>query len=216
MVIDHNHPNYIQRRKAAGRDKYNGAFYYSEEIVRNIIPNVETSRNWITVNIPGVASSDSIVFIHNNAKPSNYDWLRRYKNLILVCGIPETVPKVEHLGTAIYLPLSIDTEYVRRFRAKEKRKDAAFVGRKMKLKYGSVPDGVDIISGMEREDLLRTMAEYRFVYAVGRTAIEARCLGCKLRAYDERYPDVRRWRVIDNLEAAARLQRYLDKIDGRT
>lgn len=215
MIIDHTHREYLKKWDKIGTGKYNGAFYYSQEIVENIIPNVETNRNWITVNVQGVGCNHAIVFIHNNVKPSNYDWLRKYDDLVLVCGIKETVEKVSHLGRAIYLPLSIDVEYVEQFKVENKTKDVAFVGRKSKLQYGSVPGGVDIISGLPREELLKTMAEYKTVYAVGRVAIEARCLECKLKAYDRRYPGVNRWRVIDNRDAARMLQVQLDKIDGR-
>lgn len=216
MIIDHTHREYLKKWDKIGTGKYNGAFYYSQEIVKNIIPNVETNRNWITVNVQGIGCNHAIVFIHNNVKPSNYDWLRKYDDLVLVCGIKETVSKISHLGRAIYLPLSIDVEYVEQFKVENKTKGAAFVGRKSKLQYGYVPGGVDIISGLPREELLKTMAEYKTVYAVGRVAIEARALGCKLKAYDRRYPGVNRWRVIDNLDAAKLLQRELDKIDGRT
>ena len=215
MIIDHTHSAYIKKWERIGAGRYNGAYYYSKEIVENIIPNVETTRNWITVNVQGFGVNHAIVFIHNNVKPSNYDWLKRYDDLILVCGIKETVPKVEHLGRAVYLPLSIDTEYVKQFSVEEKTKGTAFIGRKSKLQYGSVPGGVDIISGLPREELLKVMAEYRNVYAVGRTAIEARCLNCRIKSYDKRYPDTRRWRVIDNRDAARMLQRELNKIDGR-
>ena len=216
MIIDHTHRDYLKKWEQLNSGKHNGAFYYSKEIVENIIPNVETDRNWITVNVQGTGCNHAIVFIHNNVKPSNYEWLRKYDDLVLVCGIKETVKKVSHLGRAIYIPLSIDVDYVKQFRVENKTKDAAFVGRKSKLQYGSVPGGVEIISGLPRDELLKTMAEFRTVYAVGRVAIEAVVLGCKLKAYDRRYPDVRRWRVVDNRDAARLLQRELDKIDGRT
>ena len=59
------------------------------------------------------------------------------------------------------------------------------------------------------------MAEYKTIYAVGRTAIEAKALGCRLKAYDPRFPKVSRWKVLDNRAAAAMLQEYLDEIDGQ-
>ena len=95
-----------------GPGRWNGAFYYSQEIVNNIIPNVKTDRNWITINVPGVACDHSVVFIHNNKTPEAYGWLSKYKDLVLVCGVPETCEKVSGLGKAVYLPLSIDTTFV--------------------------------------------------------------------------------------------------------
>ena len=58
------------------------------------------------------------------------------------------------------------------------------------------------------------MAEYRRVYAVGRCAIEAKCLGCEVLPFDPRYPDPELWQVLDNKDAAAILQKELEKIDG--
>lgn len=217
MIIDHNHHAYREKWNRIGKNKYNGAFYYSKEIVKNIIPRVKTDRNWITVNIPPFGCDHAIVFIHNNMKPENYAWLKHFDDLILVCGIPETRGKVEHLGKAIYLPLSIDLEYIQQFKVpEEERSGAAFVGRKAKRKIEgvSIPDDIDIIEGLRRQDLLREMARYEIVYAVGRTAIEAKALGCEVKAYDPRYPDPDIWIPLDNRAAAALLQRELDYIDG--
>ena len=216
MIIDHNHEAYRRKWRMAGKNRFNGAFYYSKEIVKNIIPNVETDRNWITVNIRGHAADHSIVFIHNNLHPENYEWLRNYDDLILVCGVPETVEKVSHIGKAIYLPLSIDVEYVQGFRvAPEQQEGVAFVGRpaKRRMQEADLPKGVRIIEGMRRQDMLPAMARCKSVYAVGRTAIEAKALGCEVLPYDSRFPDPDRWAVIDNLEAARILQVKLDEID---
>ena len=219
-VYDHTNIKYQRRWKEAGKNKYNGAFYYSKEIVKNIIPNVRTDRNWITVNIPGMGADHSIVFIHNNLHPENYDWLRDrgFRDLILVCGIPETVEKVAHLGRAVYLPLSIDTEYIKQFKlTKEERHGSAFVGRPAKLKIPGItlPAGIDYIQGVKRQDMLKMMARYEYVYAVGRTAIEAKALGCKLKPYDPRFPKVSRWKVLDNRGAAKMLQEMIDEIDSK-
>ena len=214
LIIDHTHPKYRQTWLNAGRGKYNGAFYYSKEIVRNIIPNVRTDRNWITVNVPGVGADHSIVFIHNNLHPEHYDWLRDYKDLVLVVGIPETIEKVAGLGKVIYLPLSIDVAEVKAYKVKEKTKGSAFVGRPAKRRNVELPDGIDFIEYLPRKELLRKMAHYETVYAVGRCAIEAKALGCKLKAYDPRFPKVSRWKVLDNKDAAKLLQTELDLIDG--
>lgn len=196
----------------AGR--YNGAYYYSQEICRNIIPYVQTDRNWVTINIPGTAKSHSIVFIHNNIEPRIYDWMKAYKDLVLVCGIPETTTKVAHLGTAIYLPLSVDVEEVKQYRVAEKTKDTAFAGRPAK-RHGLDIGDADILEGMPRPKLLEEMAKYRNIYAVGRTAIEAKVLGCNILPYDPRFPDPKRWKVYDNKQCAKLLQKELDEIDWR-
>lgn len=213
MIIDHRDPRYRLKWRNAGYNQYNGAYYYSKEIVDNIIPRIRTDRNWITVNVQGAGCDHAIVFIHNNRKPSNYEWLSKYEDLILVCGIPETVDKVKHLGKAIYLPISVDVAYVEKFR-RPKTKGAAYVGRPSKKKYGKLPARLDLLEGLRRENLLARMAEYKTVYAVGRCAIEAKILGCELKPYDERFPDVERWKILDNREAAEMLQALLDRIDG--
>lgn len=209
MIIDHSHPMYRAKWKAAGKDRYNGAYYYSREIVENIIPRVETDRSWITVNVRDLACSHSIVFVHNNLHPENYEWLKQYDDLVLVCGVPQTCEKVAHLGRAVYLPLSVDIAEVERFK-RQKDRETAFAGRPSKAK--GIPDGVDMLSGMPREDLLAEMARYEKVYAVGRTAIEARVLGCKVLMYDERFPNPACWEPLDNAEAAKMLQAMLDEI----
>lgn len=206
MIHDHTMPAYRLRLQRGGANAYNGALYYSMEIVRNIIPNVETSRPWVTVNQRGECEDNAIVFVHNNLHPENYEWLSAYRGLVLVCGIPETVPKVEHLGTAVYLPLSIDVAETMSH-ARPKTKGACVAGRPSKVR--GVP-GVDVITGLPRREFLRAIAEYERVYAVGRTAIEAKALGCEIMPYDPRFPDPSIWKVRDNREAAAELQRILD------
>ena len=213
MIIDHNHPAYRKKWQRSGNNRFTGAFFYSKEIVKDIIPRVNTDRNWITVNVQGTGCDHAIVFIHNNLHPENYDWLKQYEDLVLVCGIPETVEKVSHLGKAIYLPLSIDVENVKQY-ARPKTKKAAFVGRKAKRKGVELPEGIDYIEGLPRTKLLAAMAEYEEVYAVGRTAIEAKALGCKVLPYDPRFPDPERWRVLDNKEAAQMLQEKLNEIEA--
>lgn len=210
MIIDHTLPEYKALRDRMGGSRYNGAYYYSKEIVENIIPNIETDRNWITIWIPDKGCDHAIVFVHNNLRPDRYDFLKRYKDLILVCGIPETCEKVKHLGTPIYLPLSIDTEYVSQF-ARPKTNDTAFAGRMPKAK--NIPKNVKKLANIRRERLLPAMASYRNIYAVGRTAIEARLLGCNILPYDPRFPDPSIWKVIDNREVIPILQAKIDEID---
>lgn len=216
MIINHDHREYRRRWRIVGKNKFNGAFYYSKEICKNIIPRVRTDRNWITVNLPGYGADHSIVFVHNNLHPENYDWLSKYDDIVLVCGVPETVEKVAHLGKAIYLPLSIDTEYVDQFRLPaEDRSGTAFVGRPAKrtMPEAKLPAGIRFIEGTPRGNLLAAMARCESVYAVGRCALEAKQLGVEVLPYDSRYPDPEIWQVLDNSEAAEILQRKLNEID---
>ena len=213
MIYDHTSNVYRARWKLMGDNKFNGAYYYSQEIVANIIPNVKTDRSWVTINAPSQCEDGAIVFIHNNLDPGVYDWMKKYEDLVLVCGIPETCEKVKHLGTPIYLPLSIDVAEVKEYKVKKKTKKVAFVGRKDKRTF-KLPDGIDYLEGMPRELLLEELAKYRKVYAVGRCAIEAKALGCEILPYDDRFPDPSIWNVMDNKEAARILQEKLDEIDN--
>ena len=213
MIINHEHPKYIAKQRQIGKGRYNGAYYYSQEICRYIIPSVRTDRNWITINVPNVGVDHSIVFIHNNIHPEHYDWLSRYDDLILVCGVPETCEKVSHLGKAIYLPLSVNVQEVAQY-ITEQTKDTAYVGRKNKRCNIPFLLGTDFLEGIPREYLLPEMAKYKRVYAVGRTAIEAKILGCEILPYDPRFPDLGIWKVIDSSEAAVMLQKMIDEVDG--
>ena len=175
---------------------------------------MNTDRNWITVNIPGAGANHAIMFVHNNLNPNKYEWIRTYgfKDIIMVCGVPETCDKVAHLGTPIYLPLSIDTKYVEQFKT-EKTKKVCYAGRKNKLALGHIPKGIDILTSMKRDDMLRKLALYEEVYAVGRVALEAACLGAKILPFDDRFPDPSLWQVVDNKDAARMLQDAVDIID---
>ena len=98
MIIDHTHPLYVKKRNSMSKDgKYNGAYYYSREIVKNIIPRVKTDRNWITIRLPEMKNhpDHSIIFIHNNRNPNYYSYLKDYKDCILVCSLPRTYENTE-------------------------------------------------------------------------------------------------------------------------
>ena len=209
MIISHKNAIYQHMNAMQYVNRYNGAYYYSKEIIERIMPNVKTDYNWVTVNI-GKCYDHSIVFIHNNKDTDRYQFLSEYRDLILVCGVPETCAKVAHLGRAIYLPLSIDVEEVRAH-MRPKLFETAYAGRPSKKKGIHLPDGIDFLEGMPREELLDKMAQYKRIYAVGRTAIEAKALGCEVLPYDPRFPDPSIWRVVDNLEAAKMLQEEINR-----
>lgn len=208
MIISHNHPKYKEIE-----NRINGAYWYSYEIVKNIIPRVVTDRNWITINIPGAGADHSIVFIHNNLKFNQYEWLADYKDLILVCSQRKTLYKVHHLGTPVYLPLSIDINYVKQFYQAARDIDTAYVGRREKLKNIAMPKGIHYICNCKRRRMLAELGRCSRVYAIGRCAIEAKCLGVEVLPYDPRYPDPSIWEVKDNKEGAKLLQRLIDRED---
>lgn len=203
-IFSHESPEYTNT-------KPNGALLYSQEIVKYFIPNIKTDRNWITINLAGHCYDHSIVFIHNNLTTEKYEWLKDFNDLILVCSQPETMEKVKKYGYPIYVPLSIPVEEVKKYTTK-KTKARAYAGRKDK--YASTnARNCDRLEDLEHEELLKRMAEYYSVYAVGRTALEAKVLGCRIAPYDPRFPDVSRWKVIDSMEAVEILQRELNKAE---
>lgn len=215
MIIDHNHPGYLEIRNKAKKGKNNGCWYYSNEIVDNIIPNVKTWRGWNTVGRELDGMEDHmIVFLHDNAYPWNYDWLKNYKDLILVCSSKYTLDSVIYFGHTILLPMSVDTEYVKKFRTK-KTKDTCFVGNEWVKDNTStkIPEDVVYLRNMPREKLLTELAKFRKAYAIDRCAIEAKVLGCELLEIDTAYSCDDIGRVLDNRDAAKILQKELDKLD---
>ena len=214
VIVNHETPEYQAKRAVLRESMHNGAYYYSIEINKFFIPNIRTTRNWITVNCKGIGIDHAIVFVHNNLHPEWYEWLSDYEDLILVCGVPSTCDKVAHLGKTIYLPLSVDVKEVEQYRT-EKTKGTAFVGRKEK-RYGcDIPHTINYLEGLERDKLLQMVAQYRRIYAVGRTAIEGKILGCEILPYDERFPDPSVWQIFDSRDACKLLQKKLDEIDKR-
>ena len=219
MIIDHRHPLYVEKQNSLTLgNQFNGAYYYSREIVKNIIPNVKTDRNWVTIRLKEQPIPDhSIVFIHNNRNPNYYEFLKQYKDLVLVCSLPKTVENMSYFGKAIYLPLSVDVDYVKKFIVRKKTKEMAFAGRLIKISkmyHAPVPKECDILTNMPQDELLLEMAKYKKVYCTGRTAIQAKILGCEIGVHDPNFPDPSVWKIIDNKNAAKILQCELDIIDG--
>ena len=216
MIINHEHERFQRafHNELRRRNKYNGAYYYSQEICKYFIPNIKTNRNWLTIDWNGEKPFDhAIAFVHHNINIEWYaDW--KGKDVILVCGMPETVEKVAPYGKAIYLPLSVDVEYVKRFRT-EKTKGTCFVGRRDKM-TSEIPRNVDRLEGIPRDLLLSELAQYRRAFAVDRCAIEAKILGCEVLSYGYGYgvvhsPDF--WQPFDSRDAAKMLQKMIDEID---
>ena len=215
MIIDHNHPEYKKRRARQGFGKYNGAYYYSKDITKYFIPNIKTDRNWITIRLEDIVHPNhSIVFIHNNRNPNLYEYLKKYDDMVLVTSVQHTYDNMRFFSDkVILLPLSVDIKSVEKYKVKNKTKEQAFAGRRLKMN-NRLPSNCDVLTDMCQTDLLREMAKYKKIYAVGRTAIQARILGCEIGTYDDMYPDDRLWKPFDCKEAVSLLQKELDIIDG--
>ena len=220
-IISHKNNKYLKAwNKLSDKDKTNGAYFYSKEICNNMIPYIKTDRNWVTVRVKSFTPPEhSIVFIHNNLHLEWYDNLNPNEHdYILVCGLPQTVEKLkEKFGDTnkiIYLPLSIDVNYVKRF-AQPKTKEVAFAGRQATRTRGNYEfaPNTDFVESLSHEDFLSTLAQYKKVYAIGRCALEAKALGCEILPFHPWFPDPEVWQVLDNVEAAKMLQKMIDEID---
>lgn len=222
-IIDTSNRKYIDYTKvffSNGRGMHNGAYYYSKEIVENIIPNVKTDRPWDTLGMKAVGSKDhAIVFIHSNINLEKvYKWLEKYKDQIYVVSAKHVYDWfVEHGKKTIYLPLSVDVEYVKQFKTR-KTKGTCYSGNRWKFKRAdedkNIPKDVDFPpENLPREELLKFIAPYEDLYAIGRCAIEGMILGCKIRPFFWRYMDPSIWKILDNRDAAKLLQRALDMIE---
>ena len=203
-----------------GRGAYNGAYFYSKDIVKNIIPRIKTTRSWDTLGMKAVGSTEhAIVFIHHCINWDKvYGWLDKYKDHIYVVSTKPTYEWfVEQGKKTILLPLSIDVDYVSQFKT-EKTKVACYAGNRWQFKRedeeNNIPEGVDFPrKNIPREELLKFIAPYRQCYAIGRCALEGMVLGCEIKPFYRAYPDPSYWKVLDNKDAAVLLQRALDMVE---
>ena len=198
------------------RNRHNGGYYYSVEICKNIIPYIKTDRNWMTVDLNSVTLDHAIAFVHHNIR---IEWYERWKghDAILVCGMPETVEKVKDFGHAIYLPMSVDVEYVKQFYQPVKDKEVCFVGRHKK-KNTNIPPEVPCLESIPRDQLLSELAHYKRAYAVDRCAIEAKILGVEVLDYGYDYGihhGTDFWEIRDNKDMVPILQKEIDRIDNK-
>ncbi len=209
VIASHLDACYAERVMRSGDDRWNGAWFYSEEILRGIVPRVRTDRPWVLVNYVGMCEDHAIVFAHNNWHTHIYSWLSAYDDLVIVACRQSTADALAHLGRTVVLPLSVDVAEVASH-ARPKDRDVCFAGRMEKLKSDL---GVPKLTGVPRELFLDELARYRRVYAIDRTAIEAKVLGCEVLPYDPEFPDPSVWKVLDTADAAAMLQKMLDGMD---
>lgn len=194
----------------------NGANIYSQNICKFFIPNIDTDRNWVTVNIEKCLDH-SIVFIHSNVGlPHKYDYLKKYKDLILICSQIKTAKALENYGHVEYLPLSVDVDYIKKFWVSNKDKSACYAGRYGKNGFSELErKRVDMLYNISHNELLHRMAYYHYVYAVGLTAIEAKVLGCNVLPYDSRYPVPSVWKVKACYEMIQPLQQIIRKYEHK-
>lgn len=218
---NYNNPNYLALRERLQGGKNNGHWQYSHLITDKIAPLVNTDRRIDALGLVQCGCEDrAIVFIHANINlEDTYGWLRKFKDLILVCNNRDTAMKLAQIlpnSTPIVLPLSVDTKEVLTHQH-PKTKKACYAGNIWSFKKADlekfVPEGTPKYTNIERDELLNAISEYEEVYAVGITAVEAAVLGCEIKVCDSRFPDPTYWKPLDYKEAAKILQKKLDEID---
>lgn len=219
VFVDHNHPNYVAKRNMLGSGKFNGAYYYSQDIENYILPLIKTDRPVNTIGIKDCGGTDRmIVFVHHYLHPEKYAWLKKFKDVIIVSSDLEANKVLKNFGTVIHLPLSVNTEEIAKHKVKKKTQDACYYGNQWAFKQKElkelVPPEVHRFGEMPRERAWDVIAKYKRCYAIGLCAIEAQVLGCKLEMSRYRYPDPEKaFPVFDCKDAAKMLQKELDKID---
>lgn len=211
-IISHLTPEWINLKIP----HQNGAYWYSKELLERVIPNIKTDRNWILINAEHICMDHSIVFIHNNAHPERYDWLKECKDLILVCSTVKTLETMIEMYPkfhSIFIPLSIDVHYVEKFKAKRKTKKVCYYGRLEKCPKKLMKDDKIVKLGNDdRDKLLKEVAKFKTVYAIGRCALEALALKCEVISHEGEYEGVK-FNLLDNKEIIPELQRLLNEID---
>ena len=179
-------PKFIAWRNSRASGKENGAYYYSKEIEENILPEIKADVLIVTAGAALYTAMElpdgCVVVCHDNRSTMQSYGQLFGKKIIWVCSKQSTVETLEGYGErAVYIPLSIDTQYVKKFKRK-KTKDTAYVGNAWAFKrdyLNSLPANIDQLSDMSRESLLKEMAKYKNVIAEGRCLMEAQVLGAK-------------------------------------
>lgn len=203
--------------KTSGKE--NGAYYYSKEIEDNILPEIKADVLIVTAGAALYAARElpngCIVVCHDNRSTKESYGRLFGKNIIWVCSKQSTVDTLEGYGErAVYIPLSIDTKYVKKFKCK-KTKDTAYVGNAWAFKrdyLNSLPANIEQLSNMSRETLLKEMAQYKNVIGEGRVYLEAMVLGCKVELPKYENITVETPELFDNRETIPEWRKLLEAI----
>lgn len=217
IIQDHTTREYFRAQSKLGCGKHNGAFYYSKEIVESFIPKIKTTYNWQTINHQK-APEHCIVFVHSNNALQRYDYLLKYKDIILVCSTNHSMNQLKKKGhkKVIYVPLSIDVDYLKKFKHNRKKNGAIACGNvwafTKETKEYFARQGINHYHDLERESLLYLMANAKTVYAIGRTAMEAIYLGAEVIQPDKEYPVEKYTTYYTQKDAIRIMQEQLDAL----
>lgn len=209
IFIHNNNIDYVRKWEALESGKWNGGYYYSMDIENHIAPKIETDR---PINVLGVktcgGTNRMLVFIHNYLDASDYFWMRKFDDVIIVSSDYNVEkPLLDVKLRVIHLPLSVNVAEVAKHKITKKTQEECYVGNQWAFKKQElqelVPPEVHRFGEMPRERMWDTIAKYKYVYAIGLCAIESRILGCRLKMSRYRYPDPEEaFKVFDLDEAA--------------
>lgn len=186
IILGVNSEKFIKWYSKQGVTRNNGSYWYSKEIENIILPHINKKLFIVTsgaklynrLEIPNGA----IVVCHDNRNTKTSYASLFGKNILWICSKYSTLKIMESLNErCVYIPLSIDTNYVKKFKSKKTEK-IAFVGNSWNFKknyLNSLPKDIKKISNLERDELLAEMAKYKNIIAEGRCLMEAQVLGCK-------------------------------------
>jgi hypothetical protein len=226
IIVGTDSPRYKEWQNAQKAGTHNGAYYYAKEIEDLILPPIKDLP--VYINTVGALSykkteipQKSIIVCHDNVKTVE-TYRKLFGHEILWICSKESVAETlrTHGENAEYIPLSVDADYVKKFKTK-KTKNTAYIGNRwgFKAKYLSeLPKNVDIISGLDRVNLLKKMAKYKNVIAEGRCLIEAKILGAKCSRPTYEGIDVIDREIVDTKDVIEQwhkiIQSHTDKLRG--
>lgn len=209
-IIGTKSDRYQAWRAKQGMARNNGAYWYAKEIEDIILPELKHLNLWInTVGSRFLSPRDiprgAVIVCHDNINTVR-TYMRLFKlDVLWICSkqsVADTL--IKHGEKAVYIPLSIDVEYVEQFKRKRRTKDIAYVGNAWGFKkeyLSSMPSNIVQLNGMDRDDLLKEMSKYRTIIAEGRCLLEAKVLGAKTELPTHGYGDIVDREVIDSREA---------------
>ena len=184
IIVGTNTERFKSWHNRQGIQRNNGSYWYAKELEEIILPSIDGNLFIITAGAslyrPHEVPDGAVIVCHDN-RTSAKSYGRFFgKNILWVCSKHSTTEIMRSYGEkAAYVPLSIDTKYVKRFKRK-KTKEVAYVGNAWAFKKSyleSLPDDVVRLNNLERDDLLREMSKYKHVIAEGRCLMEAQTLG---------------------------------------
>lgn len=190
-----------------GMSRNNGAYWYAKEIEDIILPSLNNLNLWINTVGSGFYQARevpdrAVIVCHDNIRTLKSYMKFFGKKILWVCSKQSSATLLSSKGeNAIYIPLSIDVEYVEQFKRKRRTKDIAYVGNAWGFKkeyLSSLPSNIVQLNGMDRDDLLKEMSKYRTIIAEGRCLMEAKVLGAKTELPTHGYGDIVDREVIDS------------------